>query len=95
MSKGKTQRYYDSHPAAAKRKKKKDAEINRRPEQKKRRAQLNRENRKRGNYGNGDGKDLSHTKKGLVYKPQSVNRGSRSDSAGDRRARGGGGQRSL
>ena len=29
-----------------------------------RRAELNKENRKRGTYGNGDGKDVSHSKNG-------------------------------
>lgn len=80
--------YYRSHPAARRRKAKKDAEINRRPDQLRRRIQLNRENRRRGKYGNGDNKDLAHTKDGLKYKPESVNRGSTSDQAGDRRARG-------
>ena len=32
--------------------------------QKLRRAALNRENHKRGTYGNGDGKDVAHTKNG-------------------------------
>lgn len=32
--------------------------------------------------------DVSHTKKGLTTKPRRVNRGSKSDSSGDRRARG-------
>ena len=39
------------------------------------------------------GKDASHTKSGIVYKSVKANRGSRSDSAGDRRARGGGSSR--
>ena len=34
------------------------------PTQKKKRAALNRENHKRGTYGNGDGKDVAHTKSG-------------------------------
>jgi len=39
------------------------------------REELNRENRRRGTYGNGDGKDLSHTKSGkLVQESQSKNR---------------------
>jgi len=46
-------------------------------------------NRDRGTYGNGDGKDASHTKNGVVMKKASVNRGSKSDTAGDKRARGG------
>ena len=34
------------------------------------------------------GKDLCHTAKGLRYKSRSANRGSKSDTAGDRNARG-------
>jgi hypothetical protein len=40
------------------------------------RVELNRENRKRKTYGNGDGKDVSHTKTGkLVLEKASKNRG--------------------
>ena len=40
-----------------------------------RRAELNKENRKRGTYGNGDGKDVSHTKSGKTrLQIQSKNR---------------------
>ena len=39
------------------------------------RAALNKANRKAGTYGNGDGKDMSHTKSGkLVKESQSKNR---------------------
>lgn len=39
------------------------------------RSKLNQENRRRGDYGNGDGKDLSHTKTGkMVKESQSKNR---------------------
>ena len=42
---------------------------------KKRRVELNRENRRRGTYGNGDGKDVSHTKDGrMVLENQKTNR---------------------
>ena len=34
------------------------------PKQRKKRAALNAENRRRGTYGNGDGKDVSHKKDG-------------------------------
>jgi len=45
------------------------------PERKKYRALLNKANRKAGTYGNGDGKDMSHTKSGkLVKEAQSKNR---------------------
>lgn len=51
------------------------AKYNRKPAQKKRRAALNKENRKRGTYGNGDGKDVSHTKSGkTVLEKASTNR---------------------
>lgn len=53
----------------------KEKEYQSSPERKKYRAELNRENRKRGTYGNGDGKDVSHTKSGkLVLESQSKNR---------------------
>ena len=36
-----------------------------------------------------EGKDASHTSRGIVFKSTAANRGSKRDSAGDRRARGG------
>lgn len=45
-------------------------------ERKKYRAELNRENRKRGTYGNNDGKDVSHKKNGkTTLESQKRNRG--------------------
>ena len=44
------------------------AKYNRKPAQKKRRAQLNKINRQKGTYGNGDGMDNSHTSKGRTVK---------------------------
>lgn len=45
------------------------------PERKKYRAELNKANKKAGTYGNGDGKDMSHTKKGkMVMESKSINR---------------------
>ena len=41
---------------------------NAKPGPKKRRAQLNKINRKKGTYGNGDGMDNSHTSKGKTVK---------------------------
>lgn len=66
-----------------------DKKINKRPEQKAKRAELGRKryaDKKKGK--DIDGKDLSHTKNGLVYKSVKSNRGSKSDTAGDRRSRG-------
>ncbi len=57
------------------RKKKYDKKYNATKERKKYRAELNRANKKAGTYGNGDKKDISHTKGGaLVKESQSTNR---------------------
>lgn len=74
----KTADYYHSHPKAYKAKLKTDKIINARPEQRKKRSFLVKENRKRGTYGNGDGLDVSHPrpgKKGVTLEKQSSNRG--------------------
>jgi hypothetical protein len=81
-------KYYRDNPDARKKKAQTDKKVNARPEQRKKRSELTTERRKRGIAGKGGG-DLSHTSKGLVRKSVSANRGSKSDSAGDRRARGG------
>ena len=45
------------------------------PTQRKKRAALNAENRRRGTYGNGDGKDVSHKKDGsTVLESMKINR---------------------
>ena len=62
-------------------------------EQKKKRAARNKARRKaikKGTVRKGDNNDMSHTKNGVVKKPRSVNRGSKSDTPGDVRARGNG-----
>jgi len=52
-----------------------DKEYQSSPARKRYRAELNKANRKAGTYGNGDGKDMSHTKSGkLVKEKQSKNR---------------------
>lgn len=84
----KSSRYYKSHPKAKAKKNAYQKKYNATPEERKNRSRLNKVNRKRGTYGNGDGLDASHTKRGIVMKPQSKNRGSKSDQPGDRRARG-------
>ena len=51
------------------------AKYDKKPAQKKKRAALNRENRRRGTYGNGDGLDVSHKKNGkTVLEKASKNR---------------------
>lgn len=89
---GRSTEYYRTHPKARKRKYRTDKRINARPEQKAKRRELGRKNyetdKKKGN-GWRKGKDLSHTSRGLRYKSVKANRGSKSDTKGDRRARGG------
>lgn len=88
----KTARYYRTHPKARAKKKAYDKKFNQKPEQRKKRSELTQHNREHDSkYGKSSraGKDASHTSHGIVYKKSSVNRGSKKDSAGDRRARGG------
>jgi len=93
---GKQNRFAGSHPSYRKRgmseeSRQKKIEYDKEYQKKKSkyRAVLNAKNRKDGTYGNGDGKDAYHKGNKIVgHKSQSANRGSKSDSAGDRRARG-------
>ncbi len=84
-----TAKFYATHPESKAKKAAYDKRNDARPERRARRAELVKINRDKGTYGNGDGKDWSHTKNGMVMKKASINRGSKSDTAGDRRARGG------
>lgn len=89
---GKTAQYYHTHPDARKKKAEYDKKYNARPEQRKKRSeltQINREHDEKYGKESRKGKDASHTSHGIVYKKASVNRGSKTDQAGDRRARGG------
>lgn len=86
-----TAKYYRSHPRARAQHNAYQKSYNKKPEQVEKRVELitkNREHDKKYGKASRRGKDLSHTKNGLVYKKSSVNRGSKSDTAGDRRARG-------
>ena len=80
--------FYRKNKAARKKKAATDKKVNSRPEQRRKRVELVQERRKRGIYGKG-GNDIAHTKNGLRSKSVKANRGSKSDSAGDKRARGG------
>jgi hypothetical protein len=84
----KTAKYYKENPEAKAKKNAYQKEYNKKPREVKKRVELNKVNRERGTYGNGDGMDMAHTKNGIVKKKASVNRGSKSDSPGDKRARG-------
>ncbi len=89
----KSAEYYRTHPEARRKKGEYDKKFNQKPEQRKKRSELTQHNREHDEkYGKASrkGKDASHTSHGIVYKKSSVNRGSKSDAPGDRRARGGG-----
>ena len=58
-----------------------DKKFNRKPSQRKKRAELNRYNRKKGTYGNGDGLDASHKGGKIVgFESEKKNRGRREKS---------------
>ena len=63
----KTSEYYKKNPKARAKRLKQQARYDAKPNQIKKRVELNRENRKRGTYGNGDGKDVSHKKDGSTF----------------------------
>ena len=70
-----TSKYYKDNPEARKKRLKQQAAYNRQSLQIEKRVELNRENRKRGTYGNGDGKDVSHKKDGSTFlEKESTNR---------------------
>jgi len=66
--KSKSAKYFASHPEARAKKNAYNKEYHSTPERNKYRAKLNMTNRAANTYGNGDGKDMSHTKKGTVIK---------------------------
>ena len=71
----KSAKYFQDNPEARKKKNAYNKEYHSSDERKKYRAGLNKANRKAGTYGNGDGKDMSHTKSGkLTKEKQSTNR---------------------
>jgi hypothetical protein len=85
---GKTAKYYKENPEARKKRNEYQKEYNKSDKQVAKRVELNRENRKRGTYGDKNGMDLAHTKRGYVMKKASINRGDTNDMPGDKRARG-------
>jgi hypothetical protein len=85
---GKTAKYYKENPEARKKRNEYQKEYNKSDTQVAKRVELNRENRKRGTYGDKNGMDLAHTKRGYVMKKASINRGDTNDMPGDKRARG-------
>jgi hypothetical protein len=71
----KSAKYFQKNKAARDKKNAYNKEYHSSTKRKKYRAGLNKANRKAGTYGNGDGKDMSHTKSGKLRKEkQSSNR---------------------
>lgn len=71
----KTSDYYKKNPEARKKRLAQQARYQKKPSVVKKRVELNKENRRRGTYGNGDGKDVSHCKGGgTVLEKASSNR---------------------
>lgn len=75
MALSKSAKYFRNNPEARKKKNEYNKEYHSTPERKRYRVKLNKANRQAGTYGNGDGKDMSHTKSGkLIKESQSANR---------------------
>jgi hypothetical protein len=73
--KSKSAKYFAANPEARAKKNAYNKEYHSTPERNSYRAKLNMANRAAGTYGNGDGKDMSHTKAGKVVKEsKSTNR---------------------
>ena len=70
-----TSEYYKKNPEARQKRLKQQKRYNRQSLQIQKRVELNRENHKRGTYGNGDGMDVSHKKDGsTILEKASKNR---------------------
>lgn len=90
MALSRSAKYYRDNPEARAKKNSYQKEYNKKEGQSKYRSSLNRLNRLFGTYGNGDGMDVSHRSgKKTRLEPQSKNRGSKTNTSGDKRARGG------
>ena len=59
----KSAKYYQENPEARKKKKEYDSEYHSTDDRREYRSGLNKANREKGTYGNGDGKDVAHTSK--------------------------------
>jgi len=89
MSKlSRTATYYRKNKKARDKHNEYQKKYNKRPSQVKRRVFDNKKNREFGTYGNYDGKDVSHKGGRIVLESEHKNRGSKSATKGDRRARG-------
>lgn len=86
MALKKSAKNYAKNPASKKKKAEYDKKYDATPARRKRRAELVKINRKAGTYGNGDGLDMSHTKKGGIVKEKaSTNRARNKYAAGSKK----------
>lgn len=89
MALGRTAKYYRDNPEARKKRLEYQKKYNKKKREIEKRVSLNRENRRRGTYGNGDGLDVSHMSNGKTkLEKASKNRGNKTRTKGDRKARG-------
>ena len=92
MALSRTAKFYRDNPAARKKHRDYQGKYNKTRKSVKQRVADNKKNREFGTYGNYDGLDVSHKivdgKKKIVLEKESKNRGSKSNTPGDRRARG-------
>jgi len=88
MALSRTAKFYRDNPDARKKHRDYQAKYNKKKSSIKKRVADNRENRRLGTYGNGDKLDVSHKGGRIVLEAQSKNRGSKKNTAGDKRARG-------
>ena len=89
MGLSRSAKYYRDNPEARAKKNAYQKNFNKKKSQSKSRVELNRLNRLFGTYGNGDKLDVSHRSgKKTRLESQSKNRGSKSNTPGDKRARG-------
>lgn len=76
----KTAKYYNDNHEAREKKNEYQKKYNKRPDQVKKRVELNRFNRENGKYGNGDDMDASHMNGRIKYEKASRNRARREKS---------------
>ncbi len=89
MALGRTAKYYRDNPEARKKHRAYQKKYNKKKSSIKQRVADNRENRRFGTYGNYDGLDVSRRRGGkYVLESAKKNRGSKTNTPGDRRARG-------
>jgi len=88
MALSRTAKFYRDNPKARKKHRAYQAKYNKKKKSIKQRVADNRENRRLGTYGNGDKLDVSRRSGGrYVLESEKKNRGSKSNTPGDKRAR--------